>query len=96
MDNPFEQRRDIRGTKTYWKLRGLVRELLESESECLVCGSRNDLEAHHVIKCANHEYLYVERDNLVCLCHKCHSRYHQQNPDSVNIKTLVEFAKKNK
>ena len=96
MNNPLENSKYIKGTNTYWKLKGLVRELLENETECLVCGGNEKLEPHHVIKCSNHEHLYIDGNNLIVLCHKCHSKYHRQNnPDNVNIKSLIEFVKEN-
>lgn len=96
MENPLEESKYIKGTNTYWKLRGLVQDLLETENKCLICGSNKDLEPHHVIKCSNYERLYVDEDNLIILCHKCHSRYHRENPDDVNIKSLIEFVKNRK
>ena len=49
-----------------------------------------DLTVHHVIKCKNNEVLYVNPENLIVLCDKCHSAYHQKYSD-VNPKTLIEF-----
>lgn len=90
-ENPLEKRTFKKGTSTYWKFMGIANELLLEQKECCVCGSGNDLVVHHVIKCESNEVLYVNPDNLIVLCSKCHAAYHQKYADNVTPKTLVEF-----
>ncbi len=89
-ENPLEKRTFKKGTQTYWKLRGIADELLQQQKKCSICGSEKDLTVHHVIKCENNEVLYVNPDNLIVLCSKCHAEYHQKYYET-NPKTLIEF-----
>ena len=52
---------------------------------------KKDLVVHHVIKCENNEVLYLNPDNLIVLCNRCHTEYHR-NYSKANPKTLIEFT----
>ena len=71
-DNPLEKRKFTKGTKTYWKFQAIANELLQEQKEYSICGLSKKLEVHHVIKCESDEVLYVNPDNLIVICHKCH------------------------
>lgn len=44
--------------------------------ECFICGSRNNLIAHHLRSFAKHPELRYDECNGVCLCKGCHNEYH--------------------
>lgn len=41
---------------------------------CQICGSTDHTEGHHIIE--YHNGGRGDRDNIVTLCHKCHSKVH--------------------
>lgn len=51
--------------------------LLRADHTCLVCGDMNQLEAHHIEGWRNNPSVRFDVDNGVCLCRKCHKRFHK-------------------
>lgn len=47
---------------------------------CVFCGSREQLEAHHVIGWAEWPQGRTDVKNGLCLCHKCHTEEHRFSP----------------
>lgn len=47
---------------------------------CVFCGSREQLEAHHVIGWAEWPQGRTDVKNGLCLCHKCHTEEHRFPP----------------
>ena len=43
---------------------------------CLNCGRHGSVDVHHVMPYARHEELRYEKSNMVCLCRRCHIRFH--------------------
>lgn len=64
---PFD-RNDYRVRK--WK------EIVLSKNECEECGSKENLEAHHIIKWADYPQGRIDIKNGKCLCLKCHIKEH--------------------
>lgn len=59
-----------------------VREWTEkvlSRGECELCGSRKDLEAHHIVKWADYPKGRIDINNGLCLCMDCHIKEHKQD-----------------
>ena len=44
---------------------------------CQICGSRGDIQAHHIKQWANHPELRYDINNGVTLCKKCHKELHK-------------------
>jgi hypothetical protein len=78
----------------FWKLLGTIKKLKDKGNKCLVCGSTEDIVAHHIKKADPNSKQYYSEDNLVLLCDYHHRLYHRQYPD-VNPKTFNEFLIKN-
>lgn len=51
-----------------------------SKGACEVCGSHDDLEAHHIIRWAEYPAGRADLSNGSCLCHKCHTEEHKDEP----------------
>lgn len=47
---------------------------------CVFCGSKKQLEAHHVIGWAEWPQGRIDVKNGLCLCHKCHTAEHRFSP----------------
>ena len=46
---------------------------------CQVCGSKKDVEGHHIL---DHQFFGAATvDNIVSLCHNCHKEVHRGNMD---------------
>jgi hypothetical protein len=82
----------ISGGKIYWKLRSWANQLLMEYDECVICGSRKELEPHHIIKCDNYNPMYYSLDNGVVMCHRCHRLYHRTFKN-INAYTFAKFMK---
>ena len=51
--------------------RSLANKVIQEAGQCELCGSRRNLEAHHIIPIA---FGGDDSDeNLICVCKKCHS-----------------------
>lgn len=63
------------------------RVLFRDGFKCKTCGSRENLEVHHVIPLSKGGTNTL--DNLVTLCRKCHEAIHQAHKPKPLIKTLT-------
>lgn len=71
---------------------------------CQVCGSTKRPCAHHIVSCTKKSPLYLDVNNGITLCNKCHSTFHSICGKRYNTKEqLLKFinyeytkAKKNK
>ncbi|WP_323736316.1 HNH endonuclease [Methanosphaera sp. ISO3-F5] len=61
---------------------------------CILCGSKKELEAHHIFGISQYPYLTTELNNGITLCKKCHNNYHKQY-NEVNAITWTQFLLKN-
>ena len=52
-----------------------TKQVLE-KGKCEICGSEEQLEAHHIIKWADYPKGRIDPQNGQCLCHKCHTEQH--------------------
>lgn len=84
---------NIHGGKYNWKFQSVAHELLHQEGKCQVCGSKQNLEVHHIVKGKVYDKSYTNPSNIIVICRDCHTQYHR-NHDTVNAKTLIEFAKR--
>ena len=49
------------------------------DNRCVICGSTEKLEAHHIIPSSLRPDLANDLNNGLCLCHTCHWLYHNGN-----------------
>lgn len=53
----------------------LMRQVVEAAGRCELCGSRRDLQAHHIIPVSMlPDSLAETEDNLICVCKGCHAK----------------------
>lgn len=88
----YNQSRKIAGGKYYWELKDWVNQLFLKYNKCLICGSKEHLEPHHIVQVKPYDKLYSDINNGAVLCKKCHRRYHELY-DEVNGVTLMQFAR---
>lgn len=87
-----KQARKITGGKYHWELQDWVNQLFIENDKCLICGSKDYLEPHHVIQVKPYDKFYTDVNNGVVLCKSCHRKYHEKYGDDVNSTTLLKFA----
>lgn len=68
-----------------FRVREWKKEVL-SKGKCEICGSDKDLEAHHIIKWADYPQGRIDVSNGMCLCHKCHTDEHKEDPSYYMMK----------
>lgn len=70
-------------------------KLLEKSNKCEKCGSRENLEPHHIIPVNIYDDNYFDIDNGAVLCHKCHNDYHKNYfpIDKITFKIFVQNKK---
>ena len=77
---PVRKRRrtNWRNTRAYREWRDAVKE---RDVWCVLCGSEEDLDAHHIIPAARIPTLRFDVDNGETLCGECHRQEHPEIPD---------------
>ncbi|MBA1336717.1 MAG: hypothetical protein HPY66_3152 [Firmicutes bacterium] len=53
-----------------------IKNILSIE-ECQLCGSKENLEAHHIIRWADYPRGRIDSNNGMCLCKNCHIEQHK-------------------
>ncbi len=85
-----ERIRHSRRSKNY---REWLREVKSTE-RCAICGSSQNLAAHHLESYRDNPELRFEAINGVCLCAKCHVEYHTQFLGGYHVPaTIATFDK---
>lgn len=78
--------------KYYWKFKSLIPIVLSEQRECVVCGSKKNLNIHHLVHCQSFEKKYSDKNNLVVMCRDCHREYHNNFSKSTPY-TLFMYAR---
>lgn len=52
--------------------------IINRDKVCQNCGSKKDLEVHHIKRFSDYPELRMCDDNAVALCRKCHRRLHKE------------------
>ena len=60
------------------RVREWKKKVLE-KGKCEICGSTENLEAHHYIKWSEFPQGRIDINNGMCLCHKCHTEEHKHD-----------------
>lgn len=80
-----------------WKT--MSQELREEHEICQLCGKRKSEEVHHIFPFMHQfedirEEVFLDKDNLICLCSDCHHQVHAKNygnlgmPERIKIEQL--------
>lgn len=78
--------------ENYWKMQETIRRLQKKDNSCFICGSTENIVAHHIKKVGQETDDYYDESNLVLLCDYHHHLYHRQYGE-VNAKTFSEFSR---
>lgn len=88
-----QTRKNLQGQKYHWKFQGAVKQILDENHECFICGAKENLDIHHIKQCKSYNEEFHNPNNIIVLCHKHHLDYHHRYPEEVNVKTLLEYTK---
>lgn len=88
-----EQREAARLSRSSKESKRWLREV-KSVERCVICGSSQNLAAHHLESYKENPELRFETSNGVCLCAKCHIEYHTQFLGGYHVPaTIATFDK---
>lgn len=78
-----------------WK--SISQEMRKEQPECQLCGKRKSTEVHHIFPFMHQfedvrEEIFLDKDNLICLCSDCHHQVHAKNYGTLGIpeRTKIE------
>lgn len=78
-----------------WKT--MSQELRKEHEICQLCGKRKSEEVHHIFPFMHQfedirEEVFLDKDNLICLCTDCHHQVHAKNYGTLGIpeRTKIE------
>lgn len=78
-----------------WKT--MSQELRKKYQTCQLCGKRKSEEVHHIFPFMHQfedirEEVFLDKDNLICLCSDCHHQVHAKNYGNLGIpeRTKIE------
>lgn len=57
------------------KIRAIV--FKRDDRKCVICGSKKDINAHHLYSRNSHPDLIYVTENIVTLCKECHTEFHK-------------------
>lgn len=55
--------------------------VVKRDGKCVKCGSKDDLEAHHIKHFSEYPELALDLNNGITLCKKCHVNLHKEERD---------------
>ena len=79
--------------KDYYSLsvwKSMSQELRKEHEICQLCGKRKSEEVHHIFPFMHQfedvrEEVFLDKDNLICLCSDCHHQVHAKNYGTLGI-----------
>lgn len=74
------------------RVRAWAKEII-SKGKCEKCGSKEMLEAHHIIKWADYPQGRNDIKNGMCLCHDCHTEEHRKQNSVKKCKRKGEYER---
>ena len=71
-----------------WK--SMSYEMRKEHPECQLCGKNKSTEVHHIFPFMHQfedvrEEVFLDKDNLICLCSDCHHQVHAKNYGNLGI-----------
>ena len=83
---------DWKSNKDADRIRGVV--FKRDNRTCKICGSKEEINAHHLYSRNSHPDLVYDLDNIVTLCKKCHTDFHKEYGFGNNtLEQYNEFVK---
>ena len=79
-----------------WK--SISQEMRKEYPECQLCGKNKSTEVHHIFPFMHQfedvrEEVFLDKDNLICLCSDCHHQVHAKNYGNLGIPERMKIEK---
>ena len=79
-----------------WK--SISYELRKEHEFCQLCGKNKSTEVHHIFPFMHQfedvrEEVFLDKDNLICLCTDCHHQVHAKNYGNLGIPERIKIEK---
>ena len=89
----FEKNEKIKSEKDYYSLsvwKSISQRLRKEHEICQLCGKNKSTEVHHIFPFMHQfedvrEEVFLDKDNLICLCSDCHHQVHAKNYGNLGI-----------
>lgn len=92
-NNHVNQKKQLINANDYYDLnqwKQLSCEMRKKYPECQLCGKNKSTEVHHIFPFMHQfedvrEEVFLDKDNLICLCSDCHHQVHAKNYGNLGI-----------
>lgn len=98
-DNHTKKKKQLINANDYYDLnqwKQLSQEMRKNNDKCQICGAKSQ-DVHHVFPFMHQspelrEEVFLDKDNLICLCSDCHHQVHAKNYGTLGIpeRTKIE------
>ena len=92
-NNNVKQKKQLVNANDYYDLnqwKQLSYQMRKKHPECQLCGKNKSTEVHHIFPFMHQfedirEEVFLDKDNLICLCSDCHHQVHAKNYGNLGI-----------
>ena len=100
-NNHVNQKKQLINANDYYDLnqwKQLSYELRKEHEICQLCGKNKSTEVHHIFPFMHQfedvrEEVFLDKDNLICLCSDCHHQVHAKNYGNLGIPERMKIEK---
>lgn len=95
----LEKNEKNRSEKDYYSLsiwKSMSQDMRKKYPECQLCGKNKSTEVHHIFPFMHQfedirEEVFLDKDNLICLCSDCHHQVHAKNYGTLGIPERIKI-----
>ena len=99
--NRLEKNEKNRSEKDYYSIsiwKSMSQDMRKKYPECQLCGKRKSEEVHHIFPFMHQfedirEEVFLDKDNLICLCSDCHHQVHTKNYGNLGMPERIKIEK---
>ena len=99
--NRLEKNEKNRSEKDYYSLsiwKSMSQNMRKKYQTCQLCGKRKSEEVHHIFPFMHQfedirEQVFLDKDNLICLCSDCHHQVHAKNYGNLGMPERIKIEK---
>lgn len=95
----LEKNEKNRSEKDYYSIsiwKSMSKDMRKKYPECQLCGKNKSTEVHHIFPFMHQfedvrEEVFLDKDNLICLCSDCHHQVHAKNYGNLGIPERIKI-----
>ena len=100
-NNNVKQKKQLVNANDYYDLnqwKQLSYDMRKKHEICQLCGKNKSTEVHHIFPFMHQfedvrEEIFLDKDNLICLCTDCHHQVHAKNYGNLGIPERMKIEK---